>query len=150
MFVVQALRHDYDVWVDTSLLQILHDNWPEEIADGKLHGVPGEAMPCIERLSLRNQNANFATTMRDGTVYLAPGGGLTASGDCSEDRADCDKIFAELAYWQELVGSNAARLRAALSWPVSNELSIRMTFEDRESCFYEPTTGSRLSLTTQG
>jgi hypothetical protein len=150
VFVVQALRHDYDVWVDTSLLQILHDNWPEEIADGKLHGVPGEAMPSIERLSLRNQNANFATTMRDGTVYLAPGGGLTASGDCSEDRADCDKIFAELAYWQELVGSNAARFRAALSWPVSNELSIRMTFEDRECCFYEPTTGSRLSLTTQG
>ena len=127
LFVVQALPHDHDVWVDTSLLQILHDNWPGEIAAGKLHGVPGEAMPSSERLSLRNQNANFATTMRDGTVYLAPGGGLMASGDCSEDRTDCDKIFAELAYWQELVRSNAVRFRAALSWPASKELSIKMS-----------------------
>src|ERR1022692_460676 len=43
VFVVQALPHDHDVWVDTSLLQILHDNWPEEINAGKWHGVPGEA-----------------------------------------------------------------------------------------------------------
>lgn len=149
VFVVQALPHDYDVWVDTSLLQILHDNWPEEIAAGKLHGVPGEAKPSSERLSLRNQNANFATTMRDRTVYLAPGGGLMASGDCSEDRTDCDKIFAELTYWQEIVRSNAARFRAALSWPVSKELSIKMIFADREWRLYEPTTGSRLSLTIQ-
>jgi hypothetical protein len=149
VFVVQALPHDHDVWVDASLLQILHDNWPEEIAAGKWHGVPGEAMPSSERLNLRNQNANFATTMRDGTVYLAPGGGLMASGDCSEDRTDCDKIFAELTYWQEIVRGNAARFGAALNWPLSKELSIRMSFQDRECCLYEPTTGSRLSLTIQ-
>jgi hypothetical protein len=149
VFVVQALPHDRDVWVDTLLLQILHDNWPKEIAAGKWHGVPGGAMPSSERFSLRNQNANFATTVRDGTVYLAPGGGLMASGDCSEDRTDCDKIFAELTYWQGIVKSNAARFGAALNWPVSKELSIRMIFEDRECCLYEPTTGSRLSLTIQ-
>jgi hypothetical protein len=149
VFVVQALPHDHDVWVDTSLLQILHDNWPEEIAAGKWHGVPGEAMPSSERLNLRNQNANFATTVRDGTVYLAPGGGLMASGCSSEDRTDCDKIFTELTYWQEIVRSNAARFGAALNWPVSKELSIRMIFQDRECCLCEPTTGSRLSLTIQ-
>jgi hypothetical protein len=149
VFVVRALPHDHDVWVDTLLLQILHDNWPKEIAAGKWHGVPGEAMQSSERFSLRNQNANFGTTVRDGTVYLAPGGGLMASGDCSEDRTDCDKIFAELTYWQEIVRSNAARFGAALNWPVSEELSIRMIFEDRECCLYEPTTGSRLSLTIQ-
>jgi hypothetical protein len=149
VFVVQALPHDHDVWVDTSLLQILHDNWPEEIAAGKWHGVPGEAMSSSERLSLRNQNANFATTMRDGTVYLAPGGGVMASGDCSEDRTDCDKIFAELACLQEVVRSNAVRFRTALNWPSSNELSIKMIFEDRDCWLYEPTTRSRVSLTIQ-
>ena len=148
VFVVQALPHD-GVWVDTSLLQILHDNWPEEINAGRWHGVPGEAIPSSERLNLRSQNANFATTMRDGTAYLAPGGGLMASGDCSEDRTDCDKIFAELAYWQELVSSNAVRFRAALGWPASKELSIKMSFADRECSLYEPTTGAKLSLTIQ-
>lgn len=150
VFVIQALPHyDHDVWVDTCLLQILHDNWPEEIVAGTCRGIPGEALASSERLTLRNQNANFATTMADGTVYLAPGGGLMASGDCSEDRRDCDKIFAELKYWQEIAKSNAARFRAALDWPPSKELSIRMMFDDRECCVYEPTTRSRISLTIQ-
>jgi hypothetical protein len=149
VFVIQALPHDHDVWVDTSLLQILHDNWPEEIAAGRCRGIQGETLPANERLALRNQNANFATTMADDTVYLAPGGGLMASGDCSEDRSDCDKIFAELAYWQEVAKNNAARFRAALNWPASEELSIKMMFEDRECCLYEPTTRRRLSLTVQ-
>jgi hypothetical protein len=150
VFVIQSLRHDHDVWVvDTSLLQILHDNWPEEIATGRFRGIQGEAMPASERLVLRNQNANFATTTTDDTVYLAPGGGLMASGDCSEDRTDCDKIFAELTYWQEIVRSNASRFSAALNWPVSEKLSIKMIFADRECRLYEPTTGTRLSLTIQ-
>jgi hypothetical protein len=149
VFVIQALPHDHYVWVDTSLLQILHDNWPEQITGGKCNGIPDEAVPSTERLALRNHNANFATTMTDGTVYLAPGGGLMASGDCFEDRSNCDKIFAELAYLQELVRSNAVRFRAALNWPSSKELSLRMIFEDRDCWLYEPTTRSRVSLTIQ-
>jgi len=149
VFVIQALPHDHDVWVDTSLLQILHDNWPEEVAAGKVQGIQGEAMPSRERLALRNQNANFATTMTDGTVYLAPGGGLTASGDCFEDRINCAKIFAELAYWQDVVKSNAARFRAALSWPASKEFSMRMVFDGRDCWLYEPTSGSVISLTIE-
>ncbi|MGB7586244.1 MAG: hypothetical protein WBM11_15475 [Terriglobales bacterium] len=152
VFVIQALPHghDHDAWVvDTSLLQILHDNWPEEITAGKCRGIRGEAAPSSERLALRNKNANFATTMTDGTLYLAPGGGLMASGDCFEDRSNCDKMFAELAYWQDVVKSNAAHFRAALNWPPSKELSIRMMFEDRDCWFCEPTTGSAISLTIE-
>jgi hypothetical protein len=152
VFVIQALPHghDHDTWVvDTSLLQIMHDNWPEEIAAGKCYGIGGEAASSSERLALRNQSANFATTMTDGTVYLAPGGGLMASGDCSEDRSNCDKIFAELASWQDVVKRNAAHFRAALNWPPSKELSIRMMFEDRDCWLYEPTTGSAVSLTIE-
>jgi hypothetical protein len=149
VFVIQALPHVHDVWVDTSLLQILHDNWPEEIASGKWNGIKREAVPSSERVALRNHNANFATTMTDGTVYLAPGGGLMASGDCFEDRSNSDKIFAELAYWQEVVRSNAAGFRAALNWPASKELSIKMAFKNRDCWLYEQTTGTRLLLTIQ-
>jgi hypothetical protein len=152
VFVIKALPHcdGDDEWkVDTSPLQILHDNWPEEIAAGKCHKLKGEPKPSSERLALRDQNANFTTTMRDGTVYLAPGGGLMASGDCSDDRRDCDRIFAELAHWQSVVKNNAARFRAALNWPRSKELSIRMMFDHRDCWLYEPTTGSVIALTMQ-
>jgi hypothetical protein len=145
-FLIQALPHEDDVWVDTSLLQILHDNWPEEIAAGKLNRIEGGVVPSSKRLALRNHNANFTTTVADSTVYLAPGGGLMASGDCIDDRINCDKIFAELTYWQGVVESNAARFRAALSWPASDELSIKMMFEDRDCWLYEPTTGSAIAL----
>jgi hypothetical protein len=149
VFVIQSLPHDHDVWVHTGTLQILHDNWPKEIAAGKIHGITGEVVPSGKRLALRNQNANFTTTMTDGTVYLAPGGGLMASGECCEDRTNCDKIFSELASWKKMVTSNAAAFRTALSWPLSKELSIKMMFKDRECCLYEPTTGTRISLTLQ-
>jgi hypothetical protein len=149
VFVVQALPHDHSVWADASLLQILHDNWPEEIAAGKCHGLKGEAKPSCERSALRDQNANFTTTTTDGTVYLAPGGGLMASGDCFEDQSNCDRIFAELADWQDVVKENAVRFRATLNWPRSKELSIRMMFEDRDCWLYEPTTGSAISLTIE-
>lgn len=149
VFVIQALPHDHDVWVDTSLLQILHDNWPEEIAAGRLQGIPSETVAANERLELRSLNANFASTVKDGSVYLAPGGGLMASGDCLDDRTDCDKIFAELTYWQEVLKGNAANFRAGLNWPPSKELSIKMLFEDREFWLYEPTTRSGFSLTLQ-
>ena len=149
VFIVQALPHDHDVWVDSSLLQILHDNWPEEIAAGKVNGIKGEAVPSSERATLRSLNANFTTTVKDGAVYLAPGGGLMASGDCFEDRSNCDRIFAELTCLQGVVRSNAARFRAALNWPPGKELSIKMMFEDRNCWLYEPTTGSRFSLTVE-
>jgi hypothetical protein len=149
VFAIQALPHDADVWVHTSVLQIPHDNWPEEIAAGKCPGLKDEAHTSSERLALRNQNANFATATTDGTVYLALGGGLMASGDCFEDRSTCDKIFAELAYWRDLVKGNAARFRTALNWPRSKELSIRMIFENRNCWFHEPTTGSAISLTIE-
>jgi len=149
VFVIQTLPHDRrkrDVWVETRLLQILHDNWPGQIALGKLHGIPGEVVPRDQRIGLRDHNANFTTAMTDGTVYLAPGGGLMASGECCDDRTNCYKIFSELARWQEIAVSNATSIRAALNWPPSEELSIKMMFEGRECCLYEPTTGKRLSL----
>lgn len=149
VFIIQALPHVHDVWVDPSLLQIMHDNWPEEIAAGRCQGINPETVPSSKRLALRNRNANFAMTMTDGAVYLAPGGGLMASGDCFEDRRNCDKIFAELACWQDVVKSNAAHLRAALSWPPSKDLSIRMAFDHRDCWFYEPTAGRSISVTIE-
>ena len=68
---------------------------------------------------------------------------------CFEDRRNCDKIFVELAYWRDVVISNAARFRAALDWPRSKELSIKMLFENRDCWLHEPTTGNAISLTIE-
>jgi len=135
-----------------SLLQILHDNWPET-AEGRVAGIPGDSLLASERLALQYRNRNFATPMSDGTVYLSPGGGVMESGQCADDRVASDRIFGYLAYWQRVVEDNAANFRAALGIPSPEELALHLTFENedwwRAPILYAPIKQAKLSLTPQ-
>lgn len=147
VFVIQALPHHAEyLWVNTQLLQIVHDNWPEQIVRGKHSRLLPEETSADKRFSLRGFNANFPTTVADGTVYLVPGGGTMASGDSQDDRINCDKIFAELRYWQDIVMQSVAAIRAALNLTASRKLIVRMAFDNRVCCFYEATQGVRIAL----
>jgi hypothetical protein len=151
-FVIQALPHGPDnseTWVDTELLRILHENWPDA-AVGKILGIHGESLMPTQRINLRNKNCNFATTMPDGTVYLAPGGGVSASGRCSLDVRDSDLIFRGLAFWQKVVEENEAKLRSPLNAPVSEELSLKMMKFGNDECWlYEQTRKKIIHLTAK-
>ena len=145
VFVIQALPHNAEhLWVDTQLIQILHDNWPALIARGKHSGLRPEQISASKRASLRGYNANFPITIRDGTVYLPPAGGTMASGDLQEDWVNCDKIFSEFEYWQGVITQNALAIRTALNMSSSTKLIVRMAFNNRDCCFYEPTSADRL------
>ncbi|MGA9782114.1 MAG: hypothetical protein WBQ52_08155 [Terracidiphilus sp.] len=145
VFVIQTLPHNAEyLWVNTQLIQILHDNWPDMIARAKHTGLRPEVFPAPKRQSLRGYNANFPITVADGTVYLPLAGGTMASGDSQEDRVNCDKIFHELRYWQDAIALNVLAIRTALSMPASKKLIVRMAFDNRDCCFYEPTQAVRL------
>jgi len=147
LFAIQVLPHDENgLWVNEQLIQILHDNWPEEIASGRLQGIPAEAHASDKRIELRGYNANFITTTKDGTQYLAPGGGLMASGDCAEDRLNCDKVFGELRYWQEVTEKSEAEIRSSLNWLPTQPLHMKMMFENRKCCIHEATKGIRIAF----
>jgi hypothetical protein len=148
IYIIQALPHDDDrVWVDTNLLQIMHNNWPEELSAGRLQRIPPEVFSTERRQSLRERNANFISTMTDGTVYLAPGGGMMSSGHSADDQVACDKIFTELEQIQKIVSASATtNIRAALNWSENKTLSIKMMFDHHDYCLYEPTTRTRIRL----
>jgi hypothetical protein len=114
------------------------------IARAKHIGLRPEVFSAPKRQSLRGYNANFPITVADGTVYLPLAGGTMASGDSQEDRINCDKIFHELRYWQHAVTENVLAIRAALNIPASKKLIVRMAFDNRDCCFYEPTQAVRL------
>lgn len=145
VFVIQTLPHDAEyLWVNRQLVQIMHNNWPELILRAKHAGLLPETISDTKRHSLRSYNANFAVTVADGTVYLPPAGGIMASGDSLEDRVNCDKIFAELAHWQKSVVENARAIRTAFNMPASQKLVVRMAFDNRDCCLYEPTRATRI------
>jgi hypothetical protein len=75
-------------------------------------------------------------------VYLPPVGGTMASGDSQEDWLNCDKIFSELEYWQGVITQNALAIRTALDMPLSIKLVARMAFNNRNCCFFEPTSAT--------
>ena len=138
-----SVLHHKD-WVNTRLLQILHDNWPALLVDAKRSGLLPEMFSAGERSSLREYNANFPITVDDGTVYLPPAGGTMASGDSQEDMVNCDKIFLELDYWQGIITREAPAIRIALDVPAGRRLVVRMAYNNRDCCFYDATRGIRL------
>lgn len=146
VFIIQVLPHNAKhLWVETQLFQILHDNWPELIAHGKNSGLRPETFSADKRSTLRGYNANFPITVSDGTVYVPPDGGTTASGDSLTDWTNCNKIFSELSYWQSTINQNAIEIRTALNMPPSIKLTVHMAFDNRDCCFYEPTRAIRLN-----
>ena len=152
VFVVMFLPHGSqhrETWVDPSLLRILHDNWPEASATRELRGITPEPLSSDQRIVLRNSNVNFAVGMPDGTAHIGPEVGITAAGRCLQDLLDCDQIFAELDRWQQIVEENEVAIRSALNLPPSEELWIRMKFEEGGYWFYEAVRNVRIALHTQ-
>jgi hypothetical protein len=149
-FVLQSLPHGTgypDTWVETSLLEILHNNWPE-VAGGRITGIAGEVLTSSQRVVLRRGNANFATEVPDGTVYVGDGG-LSASGNCVLDIRESDMISADLAYWQKVIEGNEANIREALVVPLPQELSIKLMVTLGSCWLYEPVSQRRLALMFQ-
>lgn len=63
-FVIQALSHGADhsdVWVNTLLIEILHNNWPERIARYKIEKIKGEHLITTESLNIRKSHGNVIT-----------------------------------------------------------------------------------------
>ena len=144
VYLIQVLPHDEQQWVNTQLIQILHDNWPETIARANHSLMKPEEFSTSKRQSLRGYNANFAVTVADGTVYLPLAGGTTASGDSIEDHYNCKKIFDELKFWHETIASSVLAIRSSLNLSDAKTLTVHMAFDNRICCFYEPTRATRL------
>ncbi|MEE9339612.1 MAG: hypothetical protein V3U87_16175 [Methylococcaceae bacterium] len=69
-------------WADESIVEIIHENWPEIILQYKTQDgmtLLHEAKPK-ERLMLRKNQINSFFKCSDGTIYAPIGGGSVASG----------------------------------------------------------------------
>lgn len=65
---------------DSSILESIHQNWPELISRYRVKRVSGGGWTQSQRRALRSKRANVLTAVADGTVYMPISGGVMASG----------------------------------------------------------------------
>ena len=76
-------------WSRATLLDVIHENWPDTIAGFSLDGVTlAHSYTDDEHEKLRRADINVATQRPDGTIHMGPGGGTTLAGTSIRDMRD--------------------------------------------------------------
>lgn len=145
---IQVLPHGKghsDVWVNESLIDIIHRNWPDSIAHMK-SPYNGSILSTEERKNLRKKCVNSEIQVSDGTAYFSPGGGRMSNGVSFSDFTKLQFVFRELDYFEALVDKEKEQISSKIVSP-SGELHLRVDFSDKNKInVYEVNTKSMLVL----
>lgn len=134
-----------DVWVNTTLIGIIHNNWPEIIEHLKMGSASGSLTPD-ERLSLRKKNTNVSVTTSDGTAYYAPGGGFMSNGTAIPDFMTLQKVYRDLDYFEKLVIQEKAQIENKLN-PYTPDILLGLDFKNiHDPVLYEKNSGIKINL----
>lgn len=90
--------HGHGVWGEQSLIEVIHNEWPEILEKFKLIGVlpSSELLESKERILLRKKGVNSFVAMPDRTVYASIGGGITCAKTNTQSTLDYQKLKFEL------------------------------------------------------
>jgi len=92
-------------WSRATLLDVIHENWPDTISGYSLDGVKlAHSYTDDEHEELRRADINVVTQRPDGTIHMGPGGGVTLAGTSIRDMHDlmsvrqlCSKLESTVA-----------------------------------------------------
>jgi hypothetical protein len=70
-------------WANVDLIEIIHANWPASIERCRMQRARSASgnVSDQDRLTARQHGIDVLIKMKDGAIYMSPGGGLSASGD---------------------------------------------------------------------
>lgn len=92
-------------WCDLDIIEIIHENWPQELTVFKSGSDP-KIMTETEYRTLRKKHANANVIVKDGTEYLCPGMGVTANGAPMHAVLNSDKVIFMFNRAFELIQEN--------------------------------------------
>ena len=111
-YMIDVLPHGE--WVNEALVDIMHTNWPEAIADRVCPGVTDvDPLSRDSRARLRKVHANTLIAASDGTAYHL--GGLVSSGLALEVVMASDKVAQRAVDEEKLCRENADAIVAHLT-----------------------------------
>lgn len=153
-------------WVARELLETIHECWPFLLQDSRLTGVQlSEDWGAEERAEFRKAGVTVAMTMKDGTVYLSPGGGTGTDGANVVGRKRRLQPTGNMTSWavakrRRLLSRIEADLLERRSHVVSvieavvgrgwNVLRFDLRLEDGELVVVEANTGVRFGVEKSG
>ena len=133
---LQILAHGKghsNVWVNTTLIEIIHNNWPNAISHMKTQG-SGSELSTSERSTLRKKNVNVDIKVADGTVYFSPGGGRMINGTSMNDFMNLQRVYRDIDYLEALVAQEEAQIKSKISSP-TGQLNLHVDFSNMKKLF---------------
>ncbi|MCF6692680.1 hypothetical protein [Raoultella terrigena] len=82
IYCLGVFDHEDDLWVDTKLIEIIHNEWPHAIAKNRVTSV-SDVYPdpdSIDRKKYREGSLNTMVKVNDGTYYQMLGSGFNCAG----------------------------------------------------------------------
>jgi len=128
---IQILAHGpghHDVWVNKSLIDIIHENWPDAIAHWKSQST-GSQLSTEELNSLRKCSVNYVLKVSDGTSYFSPGGGRMSNRVSISDYTKLMFVYRELDHFEDLVEKESEQIISKIISPAGS-LQLRADFSD--------------------
>lgn len=123
----------HGAWVDLDIIEIIHENWPQELAVFK-SGSNSTPLTELEYKTLRKKHVNANVIVKDGTEYLCPGMGVNANGAPIFSVLNSDKVIFMFNRAFELISENIALiLESDPEKRTSETLTIGMEIIDATS-----------------
>lgn len=114
MYLIDVLDHDkIDGFANKSLIEIIHQNWPQILARWKCSTLQQHAENFTNQQIhvVREKCAMIFITVSDGTVYMPSGGGYAANGTSMQVVQCTNKTLAHINFYQRKILDSAQVIR---------------------------------------
>lgn len=146
-YALDVRQHGH--WTDQDLLEMVHNQWPAALEAFRLNDMSGQTLTASERSRIRRKHSNALATMRDGTTYASPTGGVTSRGTYLNATIQLDRLVYELAELEQRAAELLPAFIRNLDQVLAPEETLRFSLRRAPGgsrVAFEPTHGLTLWL----
>jgi hypothetical protein len=128
-------------WANVELIEIIHANWPASIESCRIKWArsASDNVSTRDRVAARKRGIDVRIKMKDGTIYLPPGGGFSTSGDSTTASRQVLACIRALKQHEAAMRERVAvRL---IAHPDVQSVKISLVMDDHEARAIEPISG---------
>ena len=123
-------------WCDRDVIEVLHNNWPEEIEKYKINISRAPSLTSEQYKNLRAAHYEIHVTTKDGSVYMPPGHGTFTTGDPVKGFQNVQAVFRNFKNDFEIIQNNMSQiLESDPMKRVSEKITIGMRICHDSKCF---------------